>query len=160
MCSPLKGFLLIVPLKATRDSQRFRFWLRGVQFDSEVWCTPWSLTPQCNAHCGDFFKWIARPNRNQIRKYFSLFIRGLRWVWIKKNGGRKYRDTLLSKVAKPSGNQIKNCKKKFILAYSHHLPVFLYFSFKHRKGCRILWNFFKYVPTKPHSFQCWEVPTT
>ena len=30
MCSTLKGFLLIVPLKATRDSQRFRFWLCGV----------------------------------------------------------------------------------------------------------------------------------
>ena len=39
-CSlPQKGILLIVPLKATRDSQRFWFWLRCVQFDSAVWCT-------------------------------------------------------------------------------------------------------------------------
>ena len=34
MCSPLKGFLLIVPLKATRDF------------------TVCSLTPQCDAHHG------------------------------------------------------------------------------------------------------------
>ena len=31
-----KGFLLIVPIKATRDSQRFLFWLCIVQFDSAV----------------------------------------------------------------------------------------------------------------------------
>ena len=29
MCSSLKGFLLIVPLKATKDEWRFWFWLRG-----------------------------------------------------------------------------------------------------------------------------------
>ena len=52
MCSLLKWFLLIVSLKASRDSQRFRFWLRGVHFDSEVWCTPQSLTLQYDAHRG------------------------------------------------------------------------------------------------------------
>ena len=131
----IKGFLLIVPLRATRDSQRFRFWLCGVQFDSAVWCTPrsltdfavqctprkfseiliswlteWSLSPQWDAQSGtwlcsgmhtselfekflsldslvwctprSFLKiWISWRNRNWIRKYFSLFIRGL-WVWI------------------------------------------------------------------------------
>ena len=68
MCKPLKGFLLIVPLKATRDSQRFWFWLRSVQFDSgcdahcrawlqgmmhtasAVWCTPQSLTLRWDEH--------------------------------------------------------------------------------------------------------------
>ena len=48
----LKEFLLIVPLKATRNSQRFWFWLIGVQFDSAVWCTPQSLTQQWDAHRG------------------------------------------------------------------------------------------------------------
>ena len=38
-----KFFLLIVPFKATRDSQRYRFLLRGVHFDSPVWCTPRSF---------------------------------------------------------------------------------------------------------------------
>ena len=52
MCSLLKWFLLIVPLKASRDSQRLRFWLRGVHFDSEVWCTPRSLTLRYDAHRG------------------------------------------------------------------------------------------------------------
>ena len=47
---PLKGFLPIVPLKATRDSHRFWFWLRGVQFDSAVWCTQRSLTLRYDAH--------------------------------------------------------------------------------------------------------------
>ena len=51
MCSPLKGFLLTVPLKATtRNSKSFWFWLRGVQFDSPVWCTLRSLTPRWEAH--------------------------------------------------------------------------------------------------------------
>ena len=150
MCSPLKGILLIVPLKATIDSQRFRFWLCGVQFDSTVCITPgsqnyfenvrfrifefvtsfiYALTKnvwrkkysliffdfQYNFHCNilrhhreitiikyriktdswqvfldTFFHdsavcitprcflkiRISRRNRNQIRKYFTLFIRG------------------------------------------------------------------------------------
>ena len=50
MCSPLKGFLLIVSLKATRDSQRFWFWLNGVQFDSAVCITPHSFTLCWVAH--------------------------------------------------------------------------------------------------------------
>ena len=45
--SPLKGFLLIVFLKATKGKQNFRFWLPGVQFDSTVWCTP-----RCDSHRG------------------------------------------------------------------------------------------------------------
>ena len=47
---PLKGFLPIVPLKATRDSHRFWFWLCGVQFDSAVWGTQRSLTLRYDAH--------------------------------------------------------------------------------------------------------------
>ena len=43
---------MIVPLKATRDSQRFWCWLRGVHFDSAMWCTPRSLTPGWDAHRG------------------------------------------------------------------------------------------------------------
>ena len=113
----LKEFLLIVPLKATRNSQRFWFWLIGVQFDSAVWCTPQSLTQQWDAHRGawlssrkhtaeldsvvwctprSFLKiWISRRNQNWIRKYFSLFIRGLDGFesW-KKNWGQKSWDTL------------------------------------------------------------------
>ena len=46
-------------------------WLHGgmhnAQLDSAVWCTPRS-----------FLKiWISRQNRNRIKKYFSLFIKGL-----------------------------------------------------------------------------------
>ena len=37
-------------VKATRDAQRFWFWLRVVQFDSAVWCALRSLTPRCDAH--------------------------------------------------------------------------------------------------------------
>ena len=51
------GFILIVPLKATRDSQRFWFWLRGVHFYSAVWCPPQSLTPRYDAHRG---AWLHR----------------------------------------------------------------------------------------------------
>ena len=50
MCSPLKGFFKFFPLKASRDSQRFRFWLRGVQFNSAVGCTPRSLALRYDAH--------------------------------------------------------------------------------------------------------------
>ena len=39
MFSPVKGFLLTVPLKATRDKQRFWFWLLGAQFVSSLWYT-------------------------------------------------------------------------------------------------------------------------
>ena len=46
----LKGFLLNVPLKATKRLAKFWFWLRGLQFDSAVWCTPRSLTPRNDAH--------------------------------------------------------------------------------------------------------------
>ena len=56
MCSPLKGFRLIVPLKATRDSQRFRLWLHSVQFDSEVWCTLPKLTQWWEAHRGAWLR--------------------------------------------------------------------------------------------------------
>ena len=43
MCSPLKGFLLIVHLKATKESKIFNS-------DSAVWCTLLSLTPRYDAH--------------------------------------------------------------------------------------------------------------
>ena len=52
MCSPLKGFLPTVPLRPTRDSQKFWFWLRSVQFDSAV-C---SLTPRCDTHRGAWLR--------------------------------------------------------------------------------------------------------
>ena len=48
-----KRFLLIVPLKATRDKQRFHFWLRGVQCFSAVWCTLGRLSLRSAAHYGD-----------------------------------------------------------------------------------------------------------
>ena len=47
MCSPQKGFLLIVPLKATRDSLRFRFWHHTAELDSAV-----GSTPRWEAHHG------------------------------------------------------------------------------------------------------------
>ena len=50
MCSPLKRFLLIVPLKATIDFQRFWFWLHRVQFDSALSCTLRNLIPWCDVH--------------------------------------------------------------------------------------------------------------
>ena len=49
MCSPLKGFLLIVPLWCA-------VWLHGVihtiELDFPVWCTLWSLTLRWDAHRG------------------------------------------------------------------------------------------------------------
>ena len=56
MCSPLKGFLLIVSLKATIDKWRFRFWFRGVQFISAVCCTPQRSSPRWVAHRGDHLR--------------------------------------------------------------------------------------------------------
>ena len=51
MCSPQKRFLLIVPLKATRDSQRFWFWLRSVHRTTES---------RYDAHHGVFWKiWVT-----------------------------------------------------------------------------------------------------
>ena len=47
MFSPVKGFLLTVPLKATRDKQRFWFWLLGAQFVSSLWYTLGRLTLRC-----------------------------------------------------------------------------------------------------------------
>ena len=59
-------------------------WLRGEmhtsELDSTVWCTPGSQTPGDEVWCTlrSFLKiWISRRNRNLIRKYFSMFIRGL-----------------------------------------------------------------------------------
>ena len=50
---------------------------------------------QCVMHTAELFKIrISRRNQNRIRKYFSLFIRGLDRFNHEKNGGRKYRDTL------------------------------------------------------------------
>ena len=56
MCSPLKVFLHIVPLKATKYKWRFQFWLRGVQFVSAVCCTPRISSVWCVAQRGDFFE--------------------------------------------------------------------------------------------------------
>ena len=57
MCSPLKRFLLIVPLKATIDFQTF---------DSDS--TVCSLTPLCHAHCGTWFRGVM---------YTAQFLRNL-----------------------------------------------------------------------------------
>ena len=49
----IKGFILIVPLTATRGKWRLRFWLRSVQFVSEVCCTPLRSSLLCVAHHWD-----------------------------------------------------------------------------------------------------------
>ena len=88
MCSPLKGLLPTIPLRPAKDSQTFWFWLCGVQFDSPVWCTPWSSTLWWDAHSGAWLRGmmhtasfikirISLRNRNRIWKYLSLFIKGL-----------------------------------------------------------------------------------
>ena len=96
MCSPIKGFPLTVPLKATRGKQRFRFRLRGVQFVSAhsgdfwkryclvlmtpekfgaiyfaVWCIPRSFSKK--------FEYISQRNRKRIWKYCSLYSGRLPW---------------------------------------------------------------------------------
>ena len=64
-----KRFLLIVPLKATRDKQRFQFWLRGVQCFSAVWCTPGRLSLRSAAQCT-----LRRlsPQRDGYQKFFEI----------------------------------------------------------------------------------------
>ena len=67
------------------DAHR-RTWLRGgmhtAELDSMEWCTPGSLTQQYDAHAQwctpqSFLKIrISRQNRNRIRKFLTLFIRG------------------------------------------------------------------------------------
>ena len=81
MCSPLKGFLLIVPLKATRDSQRFQFWLCSVQFDSAVWCTLRSFLKIPGANLFKHF-----PNsHNEPRIFFltplTISVKYLKNIW-------------------------------------------------------------------------------
>ena len=63
MCSSLKGFLLIVFLKATMDKWRFRFWFRGVQFISGVCCTRRRSSLQWVAQCtpGDHLRGSCTP---------------------------------------------------------------------------------------------------
>ena len=107
-----------------KSNQRpsFFFWLRGVQFDSAVWCkphqgawlhgmmhtaerdsalwcTPWRLTSQYDAHCTpqSYLKIIiSRRNRKRIRNYFSLFIAGTQLGSThEKNRGKNSCDTLL-----------------------------------------------------------------
>ena len=79
MCSPLNGFLLIVPLQATRDKWRLRFWLCGVQFDSAVWCTPQNLLKnfehltQNNSKKSVFvFSYLLRFSSTFYRKTFEI----------------------------------------------------------------------------------------
>ena len=48
MYSPIKGFYLIDPFRATRDLHSFRFWLRGVHFDTAVSCAPPSFVNNSN----------------------------------------------------------------------------------------------------------------
>ena len=54
MCSPLKGFPLIVSIKAAIDKWRFRFLFRcmlcTVEIVSAVWCSPLRLSPRCMLH--------------------------------------------------------------------------------------------------------------
>ena len=102
MCSPQKGFLLIVPLKATRDSQRFWIWLRGVmhtaELDSAVGSTPRSLTPQWDAHRGFFFKFeYLSKIESEFKNTLACFRGPDGFQSWKKTGGRKSRDTLPSK---------------------------------------------------------------
>ena len=60
---------------------------------------PKIMTPWSHAHRGveffELFDQISQQNRNRIRKYFSLFIRGTDRFESWKNGAQKSRDTLL-----------------------------------------------------------------
>ena len=62
MCSPLKGFLLIVSLKAITDKWRIRFCFRCVQLIFAVCCTPWRSSPRCVAHCWDCLCGVYRDH--------------------------------------------------------------------------------------------------
>ena len=123
MCSPLKGLLLIVPLKATRDKWRFRVCLHSVQFVSAV---------QYVAHHGDrlrgvqrqLYERISRRNRNRIRKYLSQFIRGPDGVDHEKNGGRKSRDTLPFNLI--PGCRVSPGKKKKKISDFNFSTVYFY----------------------------------
>ena len=97
--------------------------MHTAELDSAVWCTLQSLmrnwghlTPWCDVHRGawlsdmmhtevlDSAVWctprsflrirIYQRNRNRIRKYFSMFIRGLDGFKSWKNGAQKSRNTL------------------------------------------------------------------
>ena len=97
-----KRFLLIVPLKATRDKQRFQFWLttpeniwekltprcdahRGdwlsgvmhtMEIDLAMWCTLRRLTPRWDAHRRVSCKFKYLGEFKKMQKYFCLFVRG------------------------------------------------------------------------------------
>ena len=58
--------------------------MHTAELDSAVWCTPQSYLKIR----------ISQWNWNRIRKYFSLYIRGLDGFESWKNGGRKSCDTL------------------------------------------------------------------
>ena len=95
MCSPLKGFLLIVPFKATRDSQRFRF--DSAVLSLTLWCDSVSQTPRDDGmHTAELIKSsnISANSKPNSKILYPVY-HGPRWVRIMtKNRGRKSRDTL------------------------------------------------------------------
>ena len=86
----LTKILILTPWRyAHRGLKNLFFitWLRAVMHTAELdfimWCTLQSLTPRWDAHREKFFKiQISWQNQNWIRKYFSLFYQGPRWVRI------------------------------------------------------------------------------
>ena len=74
MCPPLKGFPLIVSLKATKDKWRFRFWLRGmlrtVEIVSAVWCSPLRWSPRCMLALHTAVCWTPRRD-NFVIEYLD-----------------------------------------------------------------------------------------
>ena len=159
MCSPLKGLLLIVPLKATRDKWRFRVCLHSVQFVSAV---------QYVAHHGDrlrgvqrqLYERISRRNRNRIRKYLSQFIRGPDGVDHEKNGGRKSRDTLPFNLIPGCRVSPRKKKKSPILTFLQYISTVYTPPLYESIYCTIkkYWNMRVFQNTLKTSWDCMTIP--
>ena len=137
MCSPLKGFILIVPWKETREKWRFRFGLRGVQFVFAVCCTPLRLSPRCVAHRRDYLCGVLHTTETTLWSNISAkskpnskilwpVYQGFRWVRIMtKIRGRKSRDTLpLTICWKNVNNPQLFLRKSRTLFSLHVLKIF------------------------------------
>ena len=124
MCSLLKGFFLMVSLKATRDKLRFQFWLRGMyivclcgvlqnaDIVSAVCCKMLRSSLWCPAHCRDWLRGVlhtaeidstvCKPPRIFYQHLEPLTLRVQHTVEIKLAACRTPRRTNISTKSKPN----------------------------------------------------------
>ena len=108
--SPMKGFYLIVPLRASIDQQSFLFWLCSVMYTVKFFEKIADLTPRFNAHCGvcKEFEYLGEKSKPNSKIVWPVCL-GPRWPWLMKKWGSKISWHTLFKCADHSlKRQFKN----------------------------------------------------